>query len=212
MANFIIDKSRFNPEQLAQYEELVAIGKAAVDPEAAKDEMEDDVPADDPAKKGCKKPAKKTEEEEPPVEDAKKSAPEVAPEIKAAMEELATLKKSFEMKEMNEVAKKYAPLGKNEDELAKTLYDMKKSNEANYNAYISVLDESLGIVEKSGIFAEVGKSAGGYSTASDATGKAQGKAREIMKADPSMSWDAAIAKAWEDPDLMAEYDAEYSGR
>ena len=36
MANFVIDKSRFNDEQLAQYEALVAIGKAEVDPEANK--------------------------------------------------------------------------------------------------------------------------------------------------------------------------------
>jgi len=44
MANFVIDKSRFNDEQLAQYEALVAIGKAEVDPEANKEEMEEETP------------------------------------------------------------------------------------------------------------------------------------------------------------------------
>ena len=34
-----IDKSKFNPEQLAEYEKLVAIGKADVDPEAAEEKM-----------------------------------------------------------------------------------------------------------------------------------------------------------------------------
>ena len=38
-----IDKSRFSAEQLAQYEALVAIGKADVDPKAAEEEMEEAV-------------------------------------------------------------------------------------------------------------------------------------------------------------------------
>ena len=37
------------------------------------------------------------------------------------------------------------------------------------------------------------------------------KAQEIMKSNPSMDYTTAIAKAWEDPALMAEYDAEYNG-
>ena len=207
MGNFRIDKSNFSPEQLATWEELLEIGKAAVDPEAAKDELEGEVPEDAPKKK----PAKKAEVED--MEDTKKSAPthEESPVMKAALEELENLKKSFEMKEMTEVAKKYAPLGKKEDELAQTLYDMKKSNEANYNAYITILDESLAIVEKSGIFAEIGKSTGGQPTASDAESKADMKAKEIMKANPGMGYTEAIAKAWEDPALAAEYDAEYFG-
>lgn len=196
-----LDKSLFTPEEKAQYDALVA--KASVDPEAAKQEMEDEEPA---------APNKKTEKAEvEDMDDAKKSAAP-APELQAALDELANLKKSFEMKEMTEVAKKYAPLGKKEDELAKTLYEMKKSNEANYNAYIAILDESLGIVEKSGIFAEIGKSAGGQGTANSAVEKAAAKAKEIMKSDPNMDYDTAIAKAWEDPELMDEYDAEYHNR
>lgn len=207
MANFVIDKSRFDAQQLADYEALVAIGKVAVDPAGNQEEMEEDKP-DVPPKK---KPTEKAEVDT--VEDTKKSAPEMAPELKAALDELADLKKSFELKEMTEVAKKYAPLGKKEDELAQTLYDMKKSNEANYNAYIAILDESLGIVEKSGVFAEIGKSGNGSSAAGgSAVDKAEAKAREIMKADPNMTHDEAIAKAWiENPDLVAEYDAEYFG-
>lgn len=196
-----IDKSIFDAEELATYEALVA--KATVDPEAAQKEMEEDTP---PAP--SKKETKKAEVED--VEETKKSdAPAVTPEIETALTELKELKKSIEMKEMTEVAKKYAPLGKKEDELAQTLYDMKKSNEANYNAYIAILDESLGIVEKSGLFAEIGKSAGDAGTSGGAVAKAESKAKEIMKADPNMDYTTAIAKAWEDPALMAEYDAEY---
>lgn len=196
-----IDKSLFDADELATYEALVA--KATVDPEAAEEEMEDEVPPAPP-----KKNTKKAEVED--MDDAKKSAP--TPEVQAALDELANLKKSFEMKEMTEVAKKYAPLGKKEDELAQTLYDMKKASPANYDAYIKILDESLDIVNKSGIFAEVGKSAGGQSTANSAVDKADAKAKEIMKSDPNMDYTTAIAKAWEDPDLMAEYDAEYHNR
>lgn len=199
-----IDKSAFTAEELATYEALIA--KATVDPEANKEEVEEEVP---PVPAPKKKPVEKEDDE--PV-DTKKSAAEASPELKKAMEDLADLKKSFAMKEMTEVAKKYAALGKKEDELAQTLYDMKKSNPANYDAYIAILDESLGIVEKSGIFAEIGKSASNGVSGSNAVAKAEAKAREIQKSDSSISWDAAIAKAWEDPQLMAEYDAEYNGR
>ena len=203
MANYMIDKMRLEEAERTEWDRLVA--KAAVDPEAVKKSEEETPPEEDPKKN----PEKKEEGEN--MEDTKKSAPEVSPEVKAALEELQTLKKSMEMKEMTEVAKKYAPLGKKEDELAQTLYDMKKSNEANYNAYISILDESLALVEKSGIFSEIGKSSSGYSAASGAEAKVEAKAQEIMKSNPSMDHTTAIAKAWEDPALMAEYDAEYNG-
>ena len=199
-----IDKSKFTAEQLAAYEELVAIGKADVDPEAAEEEMEEEKPTVPPKKK----PTEKAEVEDP----MKKSAPEQSPEIKAALEELANLKKSFEMKEMTEVAKKYAPLGKKEDELAKTLYDMKKSNEANFNAYITILDESLAMVEKSGIFAEIGKSAGnsGSGSGNSVEAKVEAKAQEIMKSE-NCDYVTAVAKAWDDPALAAAYDEQYFG-
>jgi hypothetical protein len=67
------------------------------------------------------------------------------------------------------------------------------------------------MVEKSGLFAEIGKSAGGYSTSGGAQAKAEAKAKEIMKSDPDKDYVTAIAKAWDDPDLMAEYDEEYYG-
>ena len=207
MANFVIDKSRFNDEQLAKYEELVAIGKAEVDPAANHEQMEGEEPTVPPVKKPTT----------PEVEDmdTKKSAPEMDPALKTALDELAELKKSIQMNEMLEVAKKYAPaLGKDEKQLAQTLYDMKKSNEANYNAYIDILAESAALVEKSGTFAEIGKSGHGgrYSALSGSEAKADAKAKDIMKADPNISYTEAIAKAWEDPELMAECDAEYFGK
>lgn len=190
-----IYKSNFSEEERKQWDALVAKGSVA--PEEAQEEMEEETPAFPP-----KKPAKKAEVEEP----MEKSA---SPEITAALQELADLKKSIEMKDMTEIAKKYAPLGKKESELAQTLYDMKKSNEANYNAYVAILDESLGMVEKSGLFAEIGKSAGNGG-AGTVQAKVEARAQEIMKS--GVDYNTAIAKAWEDPALMAEYDSEYFGK
>ena len=199
-----IDKSVYTPEELATYEALIAKG-TVVDPEAGEDGMEGDVPAAPPKKT-------KTAEVDDMDETKKSANPEESPAIKAALEEMRALKKSYEMDQMTKIAKKYAPLGKKEDELAQTLYDMKKSNEASYNAYIAILDESLGIVEKSGLFSEIGKSAGGASTANSAVEKAEARAKEIMKSD-SCDYATAIAKAWiEDPELMDEYDDEYRSR
>lgn len=195
-----IDKSRFNAAQLAQYEALVAIGKADVDPEAAEEEMQDDKP-DVPPKK-----TKKAEVDD--MEETKKSATEAA--LEAVQAELAAFKKSAEMKEFADIAKKYAPLGKKEDELAQQLYDMKKSSESSYDAFVSVLDEHLALVEKSGLFGEIGKSAGNATAGGSVQAKIEAKAQDIMKSDANMDYNTAVAKAWEtSPELMAEYDAEY---
>lgn len=192
-----IYKSNFSEEELAQWEALVAKGKVA--PEEAQEEMEDDAPAFPP-----KKTTEKAE-----VEDMTKSA---SPEMQAALERMEALEKSFAMKEFTDIAKKYAPLGENEAELAQRLYDMKKSNEANYDAYVAILDKSLGMVEKSGLFAEIGKSAGAHSTAGGAVAKVEAAANEIMKSDSSLTREEAVAKAWIDhPELVREYEAEYKG-
>lgn len=200
-----IDKSKFNAEQLAAYEELMVIGKADVDPESAEEEMEEFLPSTPPKK------TKKAEVED--MEETKKSAPEVdtSAALEAVQKELAEFKKSVEMQEFVTMAKKYAPLGKKEDELGKQLYNLKKSDEASYDAFVGVLDEHLALVEKSGLFAEIGKSAGGYSTGGSVQDKIEAKAAEIRKADPSMNYTQSIAKAWEDnPELFAEYDDEYN--
>jgi len=205
-----IDKSVFTPEELETYKALIA--KATVDPEAAEEEMEKERPEFPPRKKRV------FEEEfrEEDVDETEKSCntrKSADPQLTAAMQRLETLEKSIAMNEMVEVAKKYAPLGEKEDELAQTLYDMKKSNEANYDAYIAVLDKSLDLVEKSGIFTEIGKSGAAYGSnyGGGTVGKVESIASEIRKSNPEMSYEASIAKAWEsNPELIAEYEAEYS--
>lgn len=194
----MIDKSVFSAEELAQYNALIA--KAVVDPEAGQEAMEQEMP---PAPK--KKPATDAPQEEEIPEDTMKSSD---PALTAALSRLETLEKSIAMQKYTEIAKKYAPLGEDEEALAKTLYDMEKSNQANYNTYINTLDKSLALVEKSGLFAEIGKSAsGGPSTVE---GKIEAKADAIMKAAPTMSRAEAVAKAWQEShELFMEYDAAY---
>lgn len=179
-----IDKSRFNAEELANYEALIAKGRVDEEPENDDDEGE----------------------------NLEKSA-EMHPEVKKALAEMEELKKGMEMKEMSEVAKKYVTLGKKEDELASTLYEMKKSSPAAYDAYIAVLDQNLELVNKSGIFAEIGKS-GSYGHASVAKSDPESRIEAIAKGyiekDPTMDYDTAVMKAWENnPDLMAAYDELY---
>ena len=210
MANFVIDKSRFNDEQLAQYEALVAIGKAEVDPEANKEEMEKETPPAVPPKK---KPTEKAEVE---TMETKKSAPEFElPDfVKDAIAKSEKFIEEQQMKEQVDLAKKYDILGQKPEELGKQLYELKKSNPDMYNTCVSMLDSQVALIEKSPLFAEIGKSGnagGSYNGLSGAEAKADAKAKEIMKADPNMDYTAAIAKAWEDPDLAAEYDAEYNG-
>ena len=205
MANFVIDKSRFNDEQLAQYEALVAIGKAEVDPEANKGEGAPSAAA----------PAPKTPEKE--VNPMEKSAPteiELPAFVKDAIAKSEKFIEEQQKKEQVELAKKYDVLGQNPEDLGAQLYELKKSNEDMYKTCISMLDSQVALIEKSPLFAEIGKSGnagGSYNGLSGAEAKAEAKAQEIMKADPNMGYTAAIAKAWEDPAIAAEYDAEYFG-
>lgn len=130
------------------------------------------------------------------------------PMVKKALDEVAEIKKGLLMKQYTETAQKYAVMGKDPAELAKSLYEMNERDPEICKQYIAVLDEGLQMVNKSGMFAEIGKGMRG--TASTAVGKVEGIAKSLMQADPTMSYHAAMAKAWEqNPDLVSEYDKEY---
>lgn len=198
-----IDKSRFTPDELKTYKALIS--KAVVPDDEAMEEEKPDFP---PRRRVQEEVA--VEEEETEKCATRKSAD---PALAAALQRMERLEKSIEMKEFTEIAKRYAALGEDEEELAHTLYDMHKSDPDNYDAYVKVLDKSLALVEKSGLFAEIGKSAGGYSTAGGTVEKVNQIAGEIMKSDPRISREQAIAKAWTDhPELVADYDSEYMRR
>lgn len=210
---FTIDKSVFTAEELEQFEALIA--KAKVDPQANKEELEEETPPAVPPKK---KPAKKAEVEN--MEEAKKSVP-AEPELPQFVKDAIAKSEAFieeqKKKEMVELAKKYDILGQKAEELGPQLYELKKSNEDMFNTVISTLDGQVALIEKSPVFAEIGKSGRNGGSVVDGVGggavaKAEAKAREIQKSNPDMSYEACIAKAWEDnPELMDEYDAEYFG-
>ena len=193
-----IDKSRFDADQLAQYEALIA--KAKVDPEAGDDE-EDFVP---PVPK--KKPVEK--DDEPVGKSFEEAEARIAALEKSATERIEALEKAAEMRELTEIAKGYAILGEKEDELAATLYQMRKSGGDFYDRYIALLDKNKELMEKSGKFAEIGKSGG--VGGNDFESRVEAKAAEIRKSNPGMEYHMSIAKAYEEsPELMAEYDESY---
>lgn len=203
-----INKSLYTPEELALYEALIA--KATVDPDEAEDEMDDYTPDEDVEASADGFDEDEMEKEWDVRTKKKKArcAKSASPELAAAMERLETLEKGIKMNEYREIAKKYAPLGEDTEELAKSLYDMKEANEANYNAYVSILDKSLDLVEKSGIFSEIGKSFSG--TAGSAIDQIEAAATDIQKSDPTIGRAQAVAKAWEThPELIAEYEKTY---
>lgn len=168
-----IDKSRFTPAELAQYEALIAKGLV--------DDGETGYTADET----------------------------VAKALNDAMKDVEDLKKRMEINELEEVAKKYEVLGKDSEDLVDTLYKLKKTSYEAYEKYVELMDEQLEMVNKSGLFGEIGKSrvsmGGG-----DAVSKIESIASEIQKADPSMTRLDAIRKAWEQhPELVAEYEESY---
>lgn len=190
-----IDKSLLSQEEAALLDSLIA--KASP------------VEADVPKKKtGTVDPAGNQEVEED----------NLPPEVKKALEmiqnETAELKKAHEMKELAAVAKKYEILGKKEEELTKSLYEMKQFGEDVYKTYTDALDGQLALVNKSGLFTEIGKSSNhGYTgvAKSEPENKIDAIANEIMKSE-DVSYEMAVAKAWEqNPELIAAYDEQYNG-
>lgn len=125
--------------------------------------------------------------------------------------EVEELKKSLEIERLTAAAQKYEVLGKKAPELAAKLYDLKKAGGTVYEDYVALLDENLTALAKSGLFGEIGSnrqgSAGTVQTLSI-------KAQELQKAaTDGMTAPDAIIKAFEEnPELAAQYEAEYFSR
>lgn len=195
MSAYKIDKSLFDDNDRKEWERLVAKGMVQVDPAEDGDQV--------------------TEPAEPAVEKSAPPAFEMPAFVTDAIAKSNAFIEEQEKKEQVELAKKYDILGLKPEEIGKELYELKKSNEAAYNTVIKTLDGQLALIEKSPMFAEIGKSGhsgGSYNGLQGAEAKVHAKAQEIQKSCPDMTYDACVAKAWEDPDLAAEYDAEYFSR
>lgn len=187
-----VDKSLLSPEEATQLDALLA---KACKTEKSQEELEKEAA-------GKVNPAKAQEAAE---EDA-----DLPPAVQKALQKLEDMEKSYEMRELEGIAKKYEVLGEKADETAKTLYDLKKSSQSNYDAYIALLDKQLSMVEKSGLFVELGKS-GSYNYTSVAKSDPEKQIEDIAKSyrekDPTLTEADALAKAWENnPHLFDAYE------
>lgn len=143
------------------------------------------------------------------------------PAVQKAIERMNALsdrmEKSFQQQEenaMQDVAKKYAPLGEKQEDLAKTLCTMKASGPAAYDAYIGALDKALAAVQKSdsSLFGEIGKSSHQYEAATGSVQKAQEIAKSIQSDHPELTPQQAMVRAFEEhPELETEYEKDYEG-
>ena len=151
--------------------------------------------------------------EEHPEDNGSGVEKSIPPELKAVLDRTEAVTKRLEMREFEEIAKKYAPLGEKPEELAKTLYEVKLASPDTYDKFIAQLDKSLEVVNKSSLFTEIGKSGAGSMGGSSPVEKIETAAAELRKSDAKLSYNESIAKAWENnPDLMEEYDNAYSKR
>lgn len=209
-----IDKSKMTPEEqaiLADLEKRYGMDDAGSDGagEGAGEQTPDVVKgAEAQAADTGAEGAQATEEMHPEVAKALADFKELEKRHNAEIEEL---KKSLEIEKLTSVAKKYEVLGKQPEELAKKLYDMKKAGGTVYDDYVALLDESVETVNKSGIFGEIGSNNQGRAGTTEELGI---KAAELAKSvDGGMSNTDAIIKAFEqNPDLAAQYEREYMGR
>ena len=186
-----IDKSKMNPEEqatLAEFEKKYGIAEPGEDGGA------------------------------PAAPDGGALHPEVAKALsdfqsftKQQATEIETLKKSLEVERLTALAKKYEVLGKKAPELAEKLYGLKKAGGTVYDDYMALLDESAAALAKGGLFGEIGRNTQGSAGAAQSIGI---KAAELSKsAQGGMTAPDAIIKAFEEnPELAAQYEAEYFGR
>ncbi len=211
-----IDKSKMSPAELAFYE---SIEKRCC--------MEDLKNADEMSAEGGRqtsgnvedpvfKSAAQTQDEKTGsvVQDTVCSAQDdiykgLHPAVKAELEELKKFREAVVDKELNEIAKRYAIIGKKAEELVPMLKGLKAAGGTAYEDMIAVLDHAVDTVEKSGMFSEIGKSGHGDCSENSAEARISSIAKGYMEKDPTLNYHAAVARAWEDnPDLMSEYEEE----
>ena len=217
-----INKSKMTAEERTAYDELIKkyaveteeqteepVGKSA--PKAEDPDIVDDSEVTKTQKSVTPPPAAPTTETSADTGDDIYKG--LHPAVRARLEALEKRAAEAEERELLDVAKKYEIVGEKPEELVKTLKSLKDAGGTAYNDMISVLDRSVDMVEKSGVFSEIGKSFSGNPVASIKKSAAESKidtiAKGYMEKDSALTYNAALAKAWEDhPELLDEYEAE----
>lgn len=108
------------------------------------------------------------------------------PAVRAELEGLKKFREAAEDRELAEVAKRYAIIGKKEADLVPVLKNLWAAGGTAYQDMIAVLDQAVATVENSGVFSEIGKSGHG-STDGSAWAEAEAKAAELMKSKTGLS-------------------------
>lgn len=130
------------------------------------------------------------------------------PAVRAELEGLKKFREEAEDRELTEVAKRYAIIGKKESELVPLLKSLKSAGGTAYQDMIAVLDQAVAAVEKSGTFSEIGKSGHG-STDGSAWAEAEVKAVELMKSKTGLSKAQALDEVlMSNPELAAKCEKE----
>lgn len=147
-------------------------------------------------------------EKETDEEDGEKGGKKMpgAAQVAKAKAELALVEKQIQRAKIMEVAKGYAILGKSADSLCDTLLELRERSSHGYEALLDVLDEEKLLIEKSGVFSEIGKR-GEKGASADGWGKIIQAADRLQKEDPTLTRASAIQKVCENyPQLVEDYE------
>lgn len=207
--NMRIDKSKLTPEELAALDAIEKKAAIPNEPPVGGDMPPVSASTQDPVPAAKAAPAPvpaASMADDGGEEDIYKG---LHPAVKIELERLRKQADAAEERELREIAKKYEIIGKKADELVPLLKSLKSVGGDAYAQMIAVLDASVTAVEKSGVFAELGKSGGAAVSGSDsAWTQIEKHAEAIQKAMPTMTWAVAVDKACEQhPDLVHEYES-----
>ena len=125
------------------------------------------------------------------------------------MEPIQKRAEEAEQKSLEEVAKKYELLGTKAEDLVPVLKSMKETSDEAYNNFIASMDNNLAVIQKSGLFEEIGKSGGAHTGNNDTEGAAKmnAKVAEIKKSMPNLTdAQAQDIVMQNDPELRAMFD------
>lgn len=140
------------------------------------------------------------------MEDVTKNFSDMMAKI---MEPIQKRAEEAEQKSLEEVAKKYELLGTKAEELVPVLKSMKATSDEAYNNFIASMDNNLAVIQKSGLFEEIGKSGGAHTGNDDTEGvaKMNAKVAEIKKSMPNLTDAQAHDIVMQnDPELRAMFD------
>ncbi len=130
------------------------------------------------------------------------------PAVRAELEGLKKFREDAETRELAEIAKRYAIIGKKEEELVPLFKNLRAAGGTAYNDMITVLDQAMAVVEKSSAFSEIGKSGHG-SAEGGAWAEAEAKAAELLKSRTGLSKAQALDEVLTvNPELAARCEKE----